>query len=109
MAGNDVGVPGSLYGLSRSDNMSLATRPMDGPVGYNPPSMLKAFGLTDVGRARKTNEDLMFFDLDLGLFVVADGMGGHSAGEVASQLAVGAIRDFLMQARSDNQFTWPFG
>lgn len=45
-------------------------------------------GLTDRGRKRAKNEDNYAIDPDLGLIIVADGMGGHSAGEVASQLAV---------------------
>jgi protein phosphatase len=53
---------------------------------------LAAFGVTHQGR-RSTNEDAWLVDLDLGLLVVADGMGGHNAGEVASALAVKAIRD----------------
>jgi PPM family protein phosphatase len=53
---------------------------------------LAAFGVTHQGR-RSTNEDSWLVDLDLGLLVVADGMGGHNAGEVASALAVKVIRD----------------
>jgi protein phosphatase len=53
---------------------------------------LAAFGVTHQGR-RSTNEDAWFVDRDLGLLVVADGMGGHNAGEVASALAVKVIRD----------------
>lgn len=53
---------------------------------------LAASGVTHQGR-RSTNEDAWLVDLDLGLLVVADGMGGHNAGEVASALAVKAIRD----------------
>ena len=50
-------------------------------------------GKTDTGRKRQGNEDgIGIFD-DLGLYVVADGMGGHAAGEVASRIAVEAIRD----------------
>jgi protein phosphatase len=55
---------------------------------------LAASGVTHQGR-RSTNEDTWLVDLDLGLLVVADGMGGHNAGEVASTLAVQVIREFL--------------
>ncbi len=51
----------------------------------------KAIGLSDVGRKRKSNEDAFFLDDALGLYVVADGMGGHAAGEVASQEAVETV------------------
>lgn len=49
------------------------------------------FGLSDVGKKRQSNQDAYFFDDQLGLYVVADGMGGHAAGEVASQEAVEAL------------------
>jgi len=55
---------------------------------------LAAHGVTHQGR-RSTNEDAFLVDPDRGLFVVADGMGGHNAGEVASSLAVKAIGEFL--------------
>src|SRR5918994_5981365 len=55
---------------------------------------LAAHGVTHTGR-RKTNEDAMLVDLELGLLVVADGMGGHNAGEVASAIAVSALREFF--------------
>jgi len=53
---------------------------------------VKAYGATDVGRKRKRNEDAYLLAPELGLYVVADGMGGHSAGEVASQRAVEVVR-----------------
>ena len=49
------------------------------------------FGLSDVGRKRKSNEDAYFFDDGLGLYIVGDGMGGHAAGEIASQEAVETV------------------
>jgi PPM family protein phosphatase len=53
---------------------------------------------TDVGRVRSNNEDTFFADADIGLFLVCDGMGGHSAGEVASRAAMEAIRDEVRSA-----------
>ncbi|MFO7706809.1 MAG: protein phosphatase 2C domain-containing protein [Desulfobacterales bacterium] len=56
---------------------------------------VESAGLSDVGRKREANEDRICVDDDLGLYLVADGMGGHQAGEIASELVVSAIRDFL--------------
>ena len=50
---------------------------------------LRAGGATDVGRVREINEDRFLID-DARLFAVADGVGGHQAGEVASQAAIAA-------------------
>jgi|SRR5579862_8267957 len=70
---------------------------------------LSAHGVTHPGRVRKVNEDSLICDPAQGLFVVADGMGGHNAGEVASRLAVEAINGFLAMSRDGEDFTWPYG
>jgi len=63
---------------------------------------------TDTGRRRSQNEDSFCADLDLGLFVVADGMGGHVGGEVASELAVTEIQTVIeFTATLGPQDTWP--
>lgn len=71
--------------------------------------MLYASAVSDVGRVRKTNEDAFVADLDVALFCVADGMGGHDAGEVASALAIDAITAFIRRSSADTDFSWPYG
>ena len=65
--------------------------------------------LTDPGLRRSSNEDSHSSRPDIGLFIVADGMGGHVAGEVASRVAVESIAAFIEEtAGSDKNRTWPF-
>ncbi len=59
-------------------------------------------GRTEVGCVRKHNEDNFLVEPDLGLFVVADGLGGHAAGEVASRIVVEKIGDFIPTPQSGN-------
>jgi hypothetical protein len=71
--------------------------------------MLETFGVSHGGLDRQRNEDAFLCRRDLGLFAVADGMGGHSAGEIASHLALDALEAFLLRTADDTDFTWPFG
>jgi serine/threonine protein phosphatase PrpC len=65
--------------------------------------------LSDPGLRRTSNEDCHCTREDIGLFMVADGMGGHVAGEVASKIAVEAVEAFIEEtAGADKNRTWPF-
>ena len=64
---------------------------------------IESSGITDIGRRREQNEDSLFCDDSMGLYVVADGMGGHKAGEVASRLVVETMRDYIDQNKTEHQ------
>jgi serine/threonine protein phosphatase PrpC len=67
----------------------------------------EAFGMTDRGLRRHHNEDQVLVRDDLGLYVVADGMGGHAAGEVAADLAVREVERIVEATRHAGTDTWP--
>jgi len=67
-----------------------------------------AAGETNVGMKRAHNEDNFSVDDDDHLYVVADGMGGHASGEVASQMAIDTLREFFRATGADPEATWPY-
>ena len=71
--------------------------------------MVSSFGVSDRGPVRQINEDSFLADDELSLFVVADGMGGHAAGEVASRLTVEAVENFIRRSQRYEDFSWPCG
>jgi protein phosphatase len=77
--------------------------PSAGLIGTESPEMslkgkLRFVGQTDTGKVREHNEDTIAFDSDVGLLVLADGMGGYNAGEVASGIAVKTIVHLVREA-----------
>ncbi len=65
--------------------------------------VIESAGITDRGKKRKGNEDALFLGDSMGLYVVADGMGGHLAGEVASKLVVQTMGDYLKNCQQKDE------
>jgi PPM family protein phosphatase len=70
---------------------------------------IDAHGVTDIGCVRERNEDRILVDDTHGLYIVADGMGGHSHGEMAAELAIATIRHYVESSSDRFDVTWPFG
>src|ERR1700761_8182601 len=74
------------------------------PAGH--PGFFDYGAATDIGRKRQQNQDSMAVIPDLGLFLVADGMGGHRGGEIASQMAADAIPQAVRQLLAQSSGNW---
>lgn len=82
--------------------LSSAFLPMTRPL------RIEVAGQTDVGRKRNHNEDNFAILAEFGLYVVADGMGGHASGEIASKMAVETLQEFFAATADDPEKTWPY-
>jgi serine/threonine protein phosphatase PrpC len=71
--------------------------------------MFESYGVSDTGCVRSENQDRILIDHSSGLFMVADGMGGHRHGEIAAELAVSTLRYYVETSRDSFDATWPFG
>ncbi len=67
-----------------------------------------SYGQTHPGMKRELNEDNFSILEDEGVFVVADGMGGHNAGEIASEITIDTIAKFFQASSKDEDVTWPY-
>jgi serine/threonine protein phosphatase PrpC len=81
---------------------------MAAPVVTKPPPPLEAFAISHAGHKRSQNEDAFATFPEERLFIVADGMGGHSAGEVASHMAVDEIAAFFCSFHGNPDQIWPY-
>jgi serine/threonine protein phosphatase PrpC len=71
--------------------------------------MVQSIGLTDPGLVRTSNQDRILVDSTLGLYLIADGVGGQQHGDTAAELAVNSGHYFIRSTRDSFDASWPFG
>ena len=71
--------------------------------------MVNSFGLSDPGLVRKSNQDRILIDSALGLYLIADGVGGQSHGDTAAELAISSGQYYIRSTRDSFDISWPFG
>lgn len=71
--------------------------------------MVHSFGLSDPGLVRSGNQDRILIDSGLGLYLIADGVGGHSHGDTAAEVAISAGQYYIRATRDSFDISWPFG
>jgi serine/threonine protein phosphatase PrpC len=71
--------------------------------------MLQSYGLSDPGLVRTSNQDRILLDGPLGLYLIADGVGGQSHGEAAAELAINSGQYYVRASRDAFDISWPFG
>src|SRR5206468_11067379 len=97
-AGGKTGGGGAEVQGAASNNKPPATDERTGAPGMNLSQSLQSASLTEPGRVRDHNEDCIESRPEIGLYVLADGMGGYNAGEVASGMATSLIADGVEDA-----------
>jgi PPM family protein phosphatase len=96
------------FAASVVDRLTACRRPCDDRATVGGPLRIEVAGETNVGMKRTHNEDNFSIIEESGLYIVADGMGGHASGEIASKMAVDALREFFAATASDPERTWPY-
>ncbi len=90
-------------------NLTSVTRTVVPCKGRRRRGNVNAAARTHIGLVRASNEDAVLLDQELGLFAVADGMGGHQGGETASKIGLQTLQDFVRASSLDSTITWPYG